>query len=234
MSTKTYSGCDGGRQCRVLVMRKINNQLPSNTNSHWDGRYINNTDDGLSWSEETNSLSLRWISELVPKTSSIVDVGAGRSMLLPTLLSNGYQQLTHVEWSQSASLEMQRKLGEQSSQINWFIGDLRGWQPDRPVDLWHDRAVFHFQIDSDSVNEYLKSLHQCVRAGGYILLATFHLDGPEKCSGLPVMRYNSESLLRSLNMFDSSTWIRVNSAIWNHQTPFGTKQKFQYLLAKRR
>ena len=108
-------------------MRNINDQLPSNTaNSHWDGRYINNTDDGLSWSEETNSLSLRWISELVPKTSSIVDVGAGRSMLLPTLSSNGYKQLTHVEWSQSASLEMQRKLGEQSSQINWFIGDLRG------------------------------------------------------------------------------------------------------------
>lgn len=214
-------------------MNNTNNQLPSNTNSLWDGRYINNTDDGLSWSENTNSLSLRWISELIPKTSSIVDIGAGRSMLLPTLLSNGYKHLTHVEWSQSASLEMQKNLGEQSSQIDWFVGDLLNWRPDCPVNLWHDRAVFHFRIDSDSVNDYLKSLHQYVSQGGHILLATFHLDGPEKCSGLPVKRYDSELILRTLNAYQSSNWVEVKSAIWVHKTPSGGKQKFQYLLAKR-
>ena len=214
-------------------MKNTNNQLPSNTNSHWNRRYIDNADVGLSWSEDANSLSLRWISELVPKTSSIVDIGAGRSMLLPTLLSNGYKHLIHVEWSQSASLEMQRNLGKQSSQINWFVGDLLDWRPDHRVDVWHDRAVFHFRIDTDSVNQYLRSLHQCVSHGGYILLATFHLDGPERCSGLPVKRYDAELMLNRLNAYDSSNWVEVNTAIWDHKTPSGGEQKFQYLLAQR-
>jgi SAM-dependent methyltransferase len=214
-------------------MKNTNNQLPSNTNSHWDRRYIDNADVGLSWSEDANSLSLRWISELVPKTSSIVDIGAGRSKFLPTLLSNGYKHLIHVEWSQSASLEMQRNLGKQSSQINWFVGDLLDWQPDHRVDVWHDRAVFHFRIDTDSVNQYLRSLHQRVSHGGYILLATFHLDGPERCSGLPVKRYDAELMLDRLNAYDSSNWVEVNTAIWDHKTPSGGEQKFQYLLAQR-
>ena len=214
-------------------MKNTTNQLPSNTNSHWDGRYVNNTDDGLSWSEGADSLSFRWISKLIPKSSLIVDVGAGRSMLLPTLLSNGYKHLTHVEWSQSASLEMQRNLGEQSSRINWYVGDVLDWQPVCPVDLWHDRAVFHFQIDSDSVSKYLKAVHKSVIHNGFILLATFHLDGPERCSGLPVKRYDAESMLNTLNTFDGSNWIEVKSATWDHKTPSGGVQKFQYLFAQR-
>ena len=214
-------------------MKSINNQSPSNTDSHWNERYTNNPDEGLSWSESEDSLSLRWISELLPKTSSIADIGAGRSMLLPTLLSSGYKYLTHVEWSRSASLEMQKKLGGGSSGINWFIGDLLNWQPDHPVDLWHDRAVFHFRTDPGSVNDYLRSVHRGVRRCGYILLATFHLDGPERCSGLPIKRYDSESLLATLKSYDASNWVEVNSATWDHKTPSGGEQKFQYLLAQR-
>jgi SAM-dependent methyltransferase len=214
-------------------MEESINQLPSNTNSHWDGRYINNADDGLSWSEDANSLSLRWILELIPKASSIVDMGAGRSMLLPTLLSNGYKHLTHVEWSESASRDLQARLGDRASSIHWFIGDLMDWQPDCPVDLWHDRAVFHFQTDAESVNNYLRAVHQAVQVGGYVLLATFHLDGPEKCSGLPVQRYDKKTLLKTLNAGGCSNWIEVNSITWLHQTPSGTGQKFQYLLAQR-
>ncbi len=230
---KTRAGGNGCRQCIVSVMKNTNNQLPSNTNIHWDERYINSTYDGLSWTEDANSLSLRWISKLIPKTSPIVDIGGGRSMLISTLLSNGYKHLTHVEWSESASLEMQRKLGKQSSQINWFVGDLLNWQPHLLVDLWHDRAVFHFLIDSDSVNKYLKSLHQYVSHDGYILLATFHLDGPEGCSGLPVKRYDAELMLNALNTYDGSNRVAVNTATSDHKTPFGNEQKFQYLLAQR-
>ena len=214
-------------------MKSINNQSPNNTDSHWNERYINNLDEGLSWSESQDSLSLRWISELLPKTSLIADIGAGRSMLLPTLLSSGYKYLTHVEWSRSASLEMQKKLGGGSSGINWFIGDLLNWQPDHPVDLWHDRAVFHFRTDPGSVNDYLRSVHRIVRRGGYILLATFHPDGPERCSGLPITRYDSESLLTTLKSYDASSWIEVSAATWVHKTPSGGEQKFQYLLSQR-
>ena len=200
---------------------------------HWDCRYLENSDETLSWTEGGNSLSLKWITETLPnKTASIVDVGAGRSMLLPTLLANGYENLTHVEWSGAASQHLQLKLGGQASGIKWFIGDLFDWQPEEAIDLWHDRAVFHFQTDAESISNYLRVLHQSVRPGGYALLSTFHLDGPEKCSGLPVMRYDASSLLATLNSYDGSGWEEINNTVWSHYSPSGVEQKFQYILVQ--
>ena len=200
---------------------------------HWDCRYLENSDEALSWTEGANSLSLKWITETLPrKTASIVDVGAGKSMLLPTLLANGYENLTHVEWSGVASQHLQLKLGGQASGIKWFIGDLFDWQPEEAIDLWHDRAVFHFQTDAESISNYLRVLHQSVRPGGYALLSTFHLDGPEKCSGLPVMRYDASSLLATLNSYDGSGWEEINNTVWSHYSPSGVEQKFQYILVQ--
>ena len=202
--------------------------------NHWDKRYRDNDDTVLSWSEGSESLSFKWIVGAVSKTSLVVDIGAGRSLLLPTLLSAGYKHLTHVDWAKSASLSLQNSLSSQSSNIDWFIGDLMRWQAKTPVDLWHDRAVFHFQTDDTLIGNYLKSVHQNVEENGYILLATFHLDGPETCSGLPVMRYDESSLIATLQSFDGSNWVALNSTVWTHTTPAGRDQKFQYLLAQRR
>jgi SAM-dependent methyltransferase len=200
---------------------------------HWDCRYLENSDQTLSWTEGVNSLSLKWITETLPsKTASIVDVGAGRSMLLPSLLANGYENLTHVEWSEAASQYLQSKLGGKASGIKWFIGDLFDWQPREAIDLWHDRAVFHFQTDAESISNYLRVLHQSVRPGGYALLSTFHLDGPEKCSGLPVMRYDASSLLATLKSYDGSGWEEINNTVWSHYSPSGVEQKFQYILVQ--
>lgn len=200
---------------------------------HWDCRYLENSDETLSWTEGGNSLSLKWITETLPnKTASIVDVGAGRSMLLPTLLANGYENLIHVEWSEAASQHLQLKLGGQASGIKWFIGDLFDWQPGEAIDLWHDRAVFHFQTDAESISNYLRVLHQSVRPDGYALLSTFHLDGPEKCSGLPVMRYDVSSLLATLKSYDGSGWEEINNTVWSHYSPLGVEQKFQYILVQ--
>ena len=166
-------------------MTGSNRRVPSNNETHWNGRYASTADAGLSWSEGPDSLSSEWILEVAPKGSSIVDVGAGRSMLLPTLLSKGYTDLTHVDWSESASLSLQRSIGHRAPRIKWVVGDLLKWEPEHPIDLWHDRAVFHFQIDLESINNYLESVHRNVRRGGYVLMATFHLDGPKNA---PVSR----------------------------------------------
>ena len=210
-----------------------NRRVPSNNQAHWNGRYANSADAGLSWSEGSESLSLEWILEVATEASSIVDIGAGRSMLLPTLLSRGYTDLTHVDWSKSASLSLQRSLGCRAPRIKWVVGDLLKWQPRHLIDLWHDRAVFHFQVDSESINNYLESVHRNVRWGGYVLIATFHLDGPTKCSGLPVKRYDENSILAVFNSYSSVKWTNIRSAIWEHVTPAGFKQDFQYLLARR-
>jgi len=178
-------------------------------------------------------LSQQWIRETVPQSSSIADIGAGKSLLLPTLLRAGYHNLTHVEWSQSASEALQHQLVDQASKIAWFVGDLNQWQPTGFIDLWHDRAVFHFQMDHKSIQQYLHSLHRAVRPGGYALLATFHLDGPKTCSGLPVQRYDANSLISTLNDSEDGNWKEVKSQIWKHQTPSGSEQIFQYLLTQR-
>ena len=107
---------------------------------------------------------------------------------LPTLLSKGYTDLTHVDWSESASLSLQRSIGCEAPRIKWVVGDLL-WEPEHPIDLWHDRAVFHFQIDLESINNYLESVHRNVRRGGYVLIATFSK------KGLPVKRYDENSML---------------------------------------
>ena len=214
-------------------MTGSNRRVPSNNETHWDGRYASTADAGLSWSEGPGSLSLEWILEVAPKGSSIVDVGAGRSLLLPALLSRDYTDLTHVDWAESASLSLQRSLGCEAPRIKWVVGDLLKWEPGQPIDLWHDRAVFHFQIDLESINNYLESVHRNVRRGGYVLIATFHLDGPKKCSGLPVKRYDEYSMLAVLNSYGAVKWTAVKSAIWKHVTPAGIEQYFQYLLARR-
>ena len=149
-----------------------------------------------------------------------------------TLLPNP-KDLTHVEWSQSASLALRHQLSDQASEITWFVGDLNQWEPPALIDLWHDRAVFHFQMEHSSIQQYLQSLHRAVRSGGYALLATFHLDGPKTCSGFPVQRYDASSLISTLNKYKDANWKEVKSEIWKHRTPFGSEQIFQYLLAQR-
>ena len=201
--------------------------------SFWDQIYRSNDDRGLSWSEGSEPISFDWIVDIISKKSRVADIGGGRSLLIPKLLSAGYKNLTHIEWSESASLSLQGDLGSRASEIDWVIGDLTRWQPKYLVDLWHDRAVLHFQTDERYCFEYLKSLHRNLSKTGYVLLATFHLDGPDKCSGLSVQRYNEVSLIETLQGFNGSKWTRIKSLIRTHQTPALQRQKFEYLLARR-
>ena len=197
--------------------------------SFWDQVYRSNDDSGLSWSEGSEPISFEWIVDIISKTSRVADIGGGRSLLIPKLLSFGYKNLTHIEWSESASLSLQGDLGSRASKIDWVIGDLTKWQPKYLVDLWHDRAVLHFQTDERSCFEYLKSLHRNLSKTGYVLLATFHLDGPDSCSGLPVKRYDDLTLLNRLQSFDGSNWTKEQSVNWTHQTPTMKDQKYQYI-----
>ena len=199
----------------------------------WDQIYRSNDDRGLSWFEGSDSISFNWIVDFISKTSRVADIGGGRSQLLPMLLSAGYKNLTHLDWSESASWSLQRDLGSKASKVDWVTGDLTRWQSTPPVDLWHDRAVLHFQTDEGSCADYLNSLHRNLSKTGYALFATFHLDGPDSCSGLPVKRYDDVTLLNMLRSFDGSNWIRLQSAMWTHKTSTLKDQKFQYLLAKR-
>src|SRR5258706_198252 len=63
----------------------------------------------------------------------------------------------------------------------------------------------------------------------HIIDATFASDGPDHCSGLEVARYDPESLY---NEFGTDFEL-LDSTHEEHQTPFGTEQKFIYCYCRK-
>ncbi|MFB6261246.1 MAG: SAM-dependent methyltransferase, partial [Thiohalorhabdaceae bacterium] len=68
-----------------------------------------------------------------------------------------------------------------------------------------------------------------VPAGSFAVIATFGPEGPERCSGLPVVRYSPESLATTLG----SGFERVAMETEAHRTPGGQPQQFVGCLFRR-
>jgi 2-polyprenyl-3-methyl-5-hydroxy-6-metoxy-1,4-benzoquinol methylase len=159
----------------------------------------------------------------------IVDIGGGASTLVDQLLQRGFRKLTVVDISESALIAAQAHLGPRAGEVKWLTTDVRGLHFTHQFALWHDRAVFHFLTQQADQDAYLSSLRQAVRPGGHVVMATFGPQGPEKCSGLPVERYDAKKLAARLGpSFDL-----LRSLEMNHTTPGGSTQQFTYCLFRR-
>jgi SAM-dependent methyltransferase len=140
------------------------------------------------------------------------------------LLSRNVGCVCVLDISRAALDRAAARLGASAGRVQWIEGDVTGEWPVPAVDVWHDRAVFHFLTEDSSRQRYRARLHQAVAPGGSVIVATFALEGPEKCSGLPVMRYSPESLEAELG-----AGFRLMEAVReSHDTPFGTTQEFWY------
>jgi SAM-dependent methyltransferase len=200
--------------------------------AHWEKVYSRKTETELSWFQETPAPSLDLIAATGATTgASIVDVGGGSSRLVDALLDKGLAAITVLDLSASALAAARARLGARAGKVQWVVGDITEWQPAAAVyDLWHDRATLHFLTEEADRAAYVDCLAKALRPGGHAIIATFALDGPERCSGLPVVRYDAESLLRLLgNGFEL-----VDSRCHVHRTPWGTDQRFQFSLLRRR
>jgi hypothetical protein len=102
--------------------------------------------------------------------------------------------------------------------------------PDAGYGLWHDRAVFHFLTAPEQQLRYIARAGRALRDEGLLLLATFAPDGPEKCSGLPVCRYDAASLSA---LFEAD-FVRVAESRETHRTPSATRQPFTYVALRRK
>ena len=91
-------------------------------------------------------------------------------------------------------------------------------------DLWHDRAVFHFLVKAEDRQGYRAAMTAALKPGGQAIIGTFAADGPERCSGLPVVRYEPEALAAELG----ADFRFVESAHEDHRTPSGKLQRFQF------
>ena len=158
------------------------------------------------------------------KDSRIVDIGGGASRLVDCLLEDGYEHLTVVDVSEAALQAARERLGVRAESVTWRAADVRNLRLPEEVDVWHDRAVFHFLTSEGDRARYKDRLSSVLKPGGSAIIATFALEGPEKCSGLPVARYSAESLASELG----DQFALVDARRHLHTTPWGATQAFQY------
>jgi SAM-dependent methyltransferase len=197
-----------------------------NEKNHWENVYRTKKSDDVSWFQPQAFTSLDLIKKLEGNTDAqIIDVGGGASMLVDDLVSLGYSNLKVLDIS-SAALEVAKsRLGGKSNVVEWIVDDVTKLDiPRHSIDLWHDRAVFHFLNDQDQREGYVKAVLNAVKPGGHVIASTFYLDGPEKCSGLPVQRYDAESLHGQFG----EPFILLGHEYESHKTPFGAHQNFIY------
>jgi SAM-dependent methyltransferase len=199
--------------------------------SHWQNVYLSKGEQEVSWTQPDPEPSLGLITRYAPSpTASIVDIGGGASRLVDALAGRGYEQLTVLDLSEAALAAARERLGVRAAQVQWIAADATKWQPPAAFDLWHDRAAFHFLVDTGDRTAYLDRLKQGVKVGGHVIIATFALDGPEKCSGLPVQRYDPAGLSQAIgNSFEL-----IADQPHRHVTPWGALQSFQFSVLRRK
>ena len=167
----------------------MNQQLKS----HWENIYSTKQPHEVSWTQEEPTISLTFIKSMhIPKDASIIDVGGGDSKLVDYLLSEGYSNISVLDISEAAIIRAKNRLGEQANKINWIVGDILDFKSNRKYDLWHDRAAFHFQTNATGIAKYVEVVKNL--ANDKVIIGTFSVDGPTKCSGLNIKQYDETSL----------------------------------------
>jgi SAM-dependent methyltransferase len=198
---------------------------------HWNHVYDTKPSDSVSWFQRTPTTSLNLLDAagLTP-SSCVIDVGGGDSRLVDSLLDRGLECLTVLDISATAIARAQARLGPRGSRVSWIVADGTGEWAIPSVDIWHDRAVFHFLVEEADRAAYVANLRRAVKPRGHVVMATFAPDGPSKCSGLPVTRYSDALLQSELG----AGFELVQSFIEPHQTPMGTTQSFLFALFQRK
>jgi 2-polyprenyl-3-methyl-5-hydroxy-6-metoxy-1,4-benzoquinol methylase len=196
------------------------------TRSHWENVYRTKAPEAVSWYRPHLDRSLTLIESASPdRKASIIDIGGGESTLVDDLLVHGYHNLTILDLSQTALDVTRARLREAGERIHWLCADVtQAYLPAHSFDVWHDRAVFHFLTKPRERLAYVRNVAWAVKPGGHVIVSTFGPEGPEKCSGLDVMRYDAASLHQEFG----SRFRLVESSKELHQTPFGTTQQFLY------
>ncbi len=198
---------------------------------HWENIYQTRNPGELSWTQLIPGISLKLIHSFqLSKEANIIDIGGGDSRLVDCLLDEGFKKISVLDISEEALNRARKRLGARAEKVNWITGDITQFQSGQLFDLWHDRAVFHFMTTKEARTGYLERAMKMVSVGGYLIIGCFSENGPEKCSGLPVIRYSEKSLSREF----SEGFELIQSLTENHITPFHTSQEFIFCSFRRK
>ncbi len=207
---------------------------PDHWPEHWNAFYAARETRDLTWFESDPETSRDLIARHLAPGEAIVDVGGGASRLTETLAARGFGPLSILDISPTVLEAVRARPAMQGLDITLIAGDVTRWRPDRPYHLWHDRAVFHFLTARDDRAAYARVMARALVPGGIAIIATFAEDGPEKCSGLPVMRYSPAQLAATLDDLAPGLFTPLESLRHRHVTPKGGAQSFQFSVFRRR
>ncbi len=203
-----------------------------NDREHWDGIYKGKEPETVSWHRPHLDCSLRFIQAAgLSPDAAVLDVGGGSSTLADDLLALGFRNVTVLDLSEVALAQAKARLGARAAAATWLVGDITDVElPAQRFDFWHDRAVFHFLTDETARRRYVQAVRRAVRPGGYVLVATFGPHGPERCSGLPVVRYSPDEI----HAWFGGAFEKLGQECEIHHTPRGAAQEFVYCFCRLR
>jgi SAM-dependent methyltransferase len=231
ITTASGYGSRLSARCARLAGTTKEEKQVSDRSSHWETVYSTKAETEVSWFQQSPAISLALIKATgAAKDAGIIDIGGGASRLADALLHDGYRDISVLDLSASALEAAKARIGAASRAIDWIVADVTRWTPARSYDVWHDRAAFHFLNLPQDRAAYVERLRRAVVASGHVIIATFALDGPEKCSGLPVQRYDGKSLAAELG----GDFELVETRGDVHRTPWDSTQSFQFSRFRRR
>lgn len=205
------------------------NSEKQNYKDHWQNVYETKNPNEVSWTQKIPQTSLDLIEEVSKgKSSKIIDIGGGDSNLVDFLLEKGFENISVLDISAKALEKAKIRLETQAENVDWIVTDITEFKTSREYDIWHDRAAFHFLTTQDEIKKYVEIVRNVV--SDTLIIGTFSVDGPQKCSGLPILQYNEERLK---NIF-SQDFELVKSFTENHITPFNTVQNFIFCQFKKK
>jgi len=203
--------------------------MNNDAKQHWETVYKTKSSEQVSWTQSIPKTSLNFIHSFgLKKNTKIIDIGGGDSKLVDFLLDESFENITVLDISAKALDKAKQRLGNRANKVNWIVCDVMDYKPNTTYDVWHDRAAFHFLTTQQQITTYIHIASKAVT--GYLIIGTFSVDGPKKCSGLEVKQYKEEILTAELqNDFDKIHCIKED-----HITPFNTTQNFLFCSFKRR
>ena len=204
--------------------------MASERQDHWTRVYQQKAPSDVSWYQAQPEPSLRALDRFgAGPSNSLIDIGGGASNLVDELLRRGWADLTVLDVAAPALEASKKRLGPDAEKVHWQVADITDWRPPRRYDVWHDRAVFHFLTKTTQRAAYRRSLTAGLAQGGLLIIATFALDGPDKCSGLPVQRYDAAGLAAEVG----EAFQLIESWREAHITPWRATQSFNWCAFRR-
>jgi len=198
--------------------------------SAWDWIYATREMTGVGWYEPDPFNSRELVAAAIERGArSIIDVGGGASWLVDHLLELDLDRVAVLDISEAALTLASHRLGDRTGRVEWIVGDASDLDDVGTFDIWHDRAAFHFLLEPVARRRYVDLALRTVPDEGTAIVATFADDGPERCSGMPVQRWEPEALAAEFG----NGFRLVDSRRHLHHTPTGFPQQFQYSTFRR-